>query len=77
MIHHGARLAGNGEFTMRAFLAGRIDLTQAEAVLGVIDANNQHEFDTALKQLSGGLFTPLRELRDQLIHLISDIEAET
>ncbi len=76
VIDHGARLAQHGEFTMRAFLAGRIDLTQAEAVLGVIDANNQTELQTALNQLSGGLLSPLKTLRDQLIHLISDIEAE-
>ena len=52
---NGARLAEPGEFTMRAFLAGRMDLTQAEAVLGVIDANSQHELDVALRQLAGGL----------------------
>ena len=76
LLAKGARLAQNGEFTMRAFLAGRIDLTQAEAVLGVIDASNQNEFQTALKQLSGGLLHPLQKLRDQLILLIADVEAE-
>ncbi len=52
---HGARLAEPGEFTLRAFLAGRLDLTQAEAVLGVIDARGQPEFEGALEQLAGGL----------------------
>src|SRR5215813_11064879 len=50
----GARLAEPGEFTLRAFLAGRIDLTQAEAVLGVIDAKGAGELDAALVQLAGG-----------------------
>ena len=54
----GARLAGPGEFTLRAFLAGRIDLTQAEAVLGVIDAGDRHELEIALGQLAGGLARP-------------------
>ena len=43
----GARLAEPGEFTLRAFLAGRLDLTQAEAVLGVVDAHNRQEFQVA------------------------------
>ncbi len=54
----GARLAQPGEFTLRAFLAGRIDLTQAEAVLGVVDAADRRELDTALEQLAGGLSRP-------------------
>src|SRR5580658_3308536 len=48
----GARPAQPGEFTLRAFLAGRIDLTQAEAVLGVIDAGSQRDFGRALEQLA-------------------------
>ena len=54
----GARPAEPGEFTLRAFLAGRIDLTQAEAVLGVIDAAGAAELDAALTQLAGGLAAP-------------------
>ena len=53
--NHGVRLAARGEFTLRAFLAGRIDLTEAEAVLGLIDAGSEGEFDVALHQLAGGL----------------------
>jgi len=49
----GARLARPGEFTLRAFLAGRLDLTQAEAVLGVIEARSRPELDAALMQLAG------------------------
>ena len=75
LCQHGARLAEPGEFTMRSFLAGRLDLTQAEAVLGVIDAANQRELDVALTQLAGGLATPLHHLRDQLLELLAHLEA--
>ena len=71
----GARPAEPGEFTLRAFLAGRIDLTQAEAVLGVIDAAGAAELDAALKQLAGGLAGPLRRLRDDLLELLAHLEA--
>jgi tRNA modification GTPase len=71
----GARLAGPGEFTLRAFLAGRIDLTQAEAVLGVIDADNSRELKIALGQLAGGLARPLHRLRDALLNLLAHVEA--
>jgi len=71
----GARLARPGEFTLRAFLAGRLDLTQAEAVLGVIDAADRRELDTALAQLAGGLGGPLGQLRERLLDLLSHLEA--
>ncbi|HTN75692.1 MAG TPA: tRNA modification GTPase [Pirellulaceae bacterium] len=71
----GARLAGPGEFTLRAFLAGRLDLTQAEAVLGVIDAGSQQELAVALNQLAGGLHGPLHALRNQLLDLLAHLEA--
>jgi tRNA modification GTPase len=71
----GARLAGPGEYTLRAFLAGRIDLTQAEAVLGVIDAQGQAALTTALEQLAGGLGRPLTALRGRLLDLLADLEA--
>lgn len=71
----GARLAEPGEFTLRAFLAGRLDLTQAEAVLGVIDASNAERLDDALQQLAGGLSTPLHRLRADLLGLLADLEA--
>lgn len=69
------RLAGPGEFTLRAFLAGRIDLTQAEAILGIIDAAGDHELKTALEQLAGGLAKPLVELREMLLETVCDLEA--
>jgi tRNA modification GTPase len=71
----GVRLAEPGEFTLRAFLAGRIDLTQAEAVLGVIDARQADQLQTALGQLAGGLAKPLQRLREELLYLLAEIEA--
>jgi tRNA modification GTPase len=71
----GARLAEPGEFTLRAFLAGRLDLTQAEAVLGVIDARGSKDLNTALVQLAGGLAQPLDRLRDELLQLLAELEA--
>ncbi len=71
----GARLAEPGEFTLRAFLSGRLDLTQAEAVLGVVDAADGRQFDVALEQLAGGLGGPLDGLRDDLIELLAHLEA--
>jgi len=71
----GARLAEPGEFTLRAFLAGRIDLTQAEAVLGVIDAQRTDQLDTAVAQLAGNLAKPLHRLRDELLVLLAELEA--
>ncbi len=74
-IRAGAKPAGPGEFTMKAFLAGRIDLTQAEAVLGVIDASNQKQLDAALAQLAGNVSAPLKKARDRLLDLLADLEA--
>jgi tRNA modification GTPase len=71
----GARPAQPGEFTMRAFLAGRIDLTQAEAVLGAIDAVGQDQLSTALSQMAGGLASPLTQLRESLLRSLSHLEA--
>ncbi len=71
----GARLAEPGEFTLRAFLSGRIDLTEAEAVLGVVDAGDCEELAVALEQLAGGLARPLQELRSRLFDLLVHLEA--
>lgn len=71
----GARLAQPGEFTLRAFLAGRLDLTQAEAVLGVIDARSDQQFHAALDQLAGGVGRPLNHLRGTLLDLLAHLEA--
>jgi tRNA modification GTPase len=71
----GARMALPGEYTLRAFLAGRMDLTQCEAVLGVIEAKSKRALDTALRQLAGGLSKPLTSIRKNLVELLADIEA--
>jgi tRNA modification GTPase len=71
----GARLAQPGEFTLRAFLAGRLDLAQAEAVLGVIDAQDRRTLDVALGQLAGNVGRPLGALRETLLDLLAHLEA--
>ncbi|HWA99278.1 MAG TPA: tRNA uridine-5-carboxymethylaminomethyl(34) synthesis GTPase MnmE, partial [Pirellulales bacterium] len=75
LAEQGARPAGPGEFTLRAFLAGRIDLTQAEAVLGVIDATGERDLQVALTQLAGGVGGALQRLRDALADLLAELEA--
>ena len=75
LFEHGVRPARAGEFTLRAFLAGRMDLAQAEAVLGVIDADDHEELTTALNQLAGGLSGKLLQLRGDLLELLADLEA--
>ncbi len=71
----GARLAEPGEFTLRAFLSGRMDLTQAEAVLAVIDAESEKKLSVALDQLSGGLAGPLAETKRTLMNVLAELEA--
>jgi tRNA modification GTPase len=71
----GARLARPGEFTLRAFLAGRLDLPQAEAILEVIEADSPRRLETALRQLAGGLSLRLCTLRNELLDLLADLEA--
>lgn len=75
-LARGARAAEPGEFTLRAFLSGRIDLTRAEAVLGVIEADRPARLDAALEQLAGGLSRPLLALRDRLLDLLAHLEAD-
>ncbi|MBA3314711.1 MAG: 50S ribosome-binding GTPase [Planctomycetaceae bacterium] len=72
---NGVRPARPGEFTLRAFLAGRLDLVQAEAVLGVIDAHDHRELDVALRQLAGGVSGRLADVRRDLLSLLADLEA--
>ena len=79
MLHHclgrGARLAEPGEFTLRSFLNGRIDLTRAEAVLGVIDAQTPAQLAGALEQLAGGVANLIVRLRDRMTDLLAHLEA--
>jgi tRNA modification GTPase len=75
LLQSGARAARPGEFTMRAFLAGKLDLTRAEAVNAVIEAGDEGELKQALTQLAGGLARPLEGLREDLLNLLADVEA--
>lgn len=74
LLRQGARLAEPGEFTKRAFLNGRIDLTQAEAVIDIIEAKSEQSLAVAVKQLDGTLAGMIRTIREQLIELISHLE---
>ncbi|MCS7045884.1 MAG: tRNA modification GTPase [Gemmataceae bacterium] len=71
----GARPALPGEFTLRAFLAGKLDLTKVEAILAVVEADSRPSLKEALTQLAGGLSLPLQQLRDDLLNLLADCEA--
>lgn len=75
-LRRGARLAQPGEFTMRAFLHGRMDLSQAEAVADLIAAESEASHQTALRQLRGGFSNEIQRLREELIHFASLIELE-
>lgn len=75
-VQEGARLAKPGEFTQRAFLAGRMDLTQAEAVADLIASNTTASHKTALNNMRGGFSTVLKNLREQLIQFSALIELE-
>jgi len=75
-VHHGARLANPGEFTLRAFLNGRLDLSQAEAVADLIHSTSSKSSAIALKQLKGGFSSMLKDLRQELIDFAALIELE-
>jgi tRNA modification GTPase len=76
ILHGGARLARAGEFTQRAFLHGKFDLTQAEAVADLIASNTAASANTALHTIRGGFSRALKELRDQLLSFSALIELE-
>ena len=75
-IDRGARLAKPGEFTVRAFLNGKMDLSQAEAVADLIAASSEASHKVAIQQMRGGFSDELRKLRERLLHFISMIELE-
>lgn len=75
-IKKGARSAKPGEFTLRAFLNGQLDLSQAEAVADLIASNSKASQQVALQQLRGGFSTELQTLREQLVNFASLIELE-
>ncbi|WP_348269824.1 tRNA uridine-5-carboxymethylaminomethyl(34) synthesis GTPase MnmE [Edaphobacter paludis] len=74
-IRNGARLAEPGEFTQRAFLAGRLDLTQAEAVHDLIESTTLHQARVAAQQLGGALSRQIAPIKEKLVHLIATLEA--
>ena len=76
LIKKGARAAKPGEFTLRAFLNGSLDLSQAEAVADLIASDSKASHDVALQQMRGGFSNELAALREQLIHFASMIELE-
>lgn len=75
VIKYGARLADPGEFTKRAFLNGRIDLSQAEAVIDVIQAKNQYALQSSLNQLKGSIQEKIVEIRENILKDMAFIEA--
>lgn len=76
LVDKGARMAKPGEFTQRAFLNGRMDLAQAEAVADLIAAQSKAEKDLALSQLRGSVSSELAKLRERLLHFTSLVELE-
>lgn len=75
VLRHGARPAQPGEFTKRAFLNGRIDLSQAEAVMNVISSKNEMALKNSLGQLKGGIFRKLGEVRAEMLYDLAKIES--
>ena len=75
VIKHGARPAEPGEFTKRAFLNGRIDLSQAEAVIDVINAKNNYALQSSLSQLKGKVLDKIKDVRENILHDVAFIEA--
>ena len=75
VIRNGARPADPGEFTKRAFLNGRIDLSQAEAVMDVIQAKNEYALKNSVSQLKGSVMKKIRALREQVLYEIAYIES--
>jgi tRNA modification GTPase len=76
LVKNGARMAQPGEFTLRAFLNGKMDLTQAEAVADLIASQSASSHETALKQMRGGFSKQLSMLREKLVNFASLIELE-
>ena len=74
-LKNGAVLAEPGEFTKRAFLNGRIDLSQAEAVIDIINSKTDREAKASINQLEGNLSLEIKEIRKDLISMMADIEA--
>jgi len=74
-LEYGARLANAGEFSLRAFLNGRIDLTQAESIAEMVGAKSAHASQVALAGLQGKLAQPIRDMRHNLLDILAEVEA--
>ncbi len=75
VLKQGARIAEPGEFTKRAFLNGRLDLSQAEAVMDVIQSKNQHALNNSIRQLKGSVKQKITEIRQKILYETAYIEA--
>lgn len=75
VLKHGARIAEPGEYTKRAFLNGRLDLSQAEAVIDVINAKNEYALKSSMNQLRGSILQMIQDIRSQIIYHIAFIES--
>lgn len=74
LLGHGARMADPGEFTKRAFVNGRIDLTQAESVMDIVRAKTDKARQVAVQQLSGGLLKKIRAMRKEILNTLANVE---
>ncbi len=75
VLKNGAEIAAPGEFTKRAFLNGRLDLSQAEAVMDVLQAKNEYALRSSMDQLRGSVYRAIKEIREKLIYHIAYIES--
>ena len=76
VLRNGARLAEPGEFSKRAFLNGKLDLAQAEAIMDIVNAKTDKSLESAVNQLQGNLSSYIKDFRDELLELIAYIEAD-
>ncbi len=74
ILNNGARLADAGEFTKRAFLNGRLDLSQAEAVIDIINAKTNKSYELSLNQLEGGLSSKIQDIQNVLLDMVAHVE---
>lgn len=75
LLHNGCRMADPGEFTQRAFLNGRIDLTKAEAIMDVISAQNRFALESSRQQLQGNIYNEVKKLRQDILYQMAFIES--
>ncbi|QWB99945.1 tRNA uridine-5-carboxymethylaminomethyl(34) synthesis GTPase MnmE [Mycoplasmatota bacterium] len=74
LISHGARMAENGEFTKRAYLNGRLDLTEAESIMDLVNAKSHNQLQLANNQLKGDVKTLVENLQEEILNIVANIE---